>query len=124
MFVLYKGKKSSIRKIPGGGPQGTILALLLLLVLVNDIGFANQVNNTGSLATAKRDLKIFNEIHLKYVDDLTLAEAVNMPLQLTLANSRQRPLPDRFESRTGHILPQSHSRVFQQKLKNMLKLTT
>ena len=117
MSVLYKGKKSSIRSMPGGGPQGTILALLLFLVLVNDIGFKNQENNTGDLATAKRDLKVFNEIHLKYVDDLTLAEAVDMPLQLAHKDVHERQLPDRFECRTGHFLPPMQSKVFKQLLK-------
>ena len=68
--------------MPGGGPQGTLLALLLFLVLVNDLGFEGQVNNAGSLAVGKRNIKILNAIHLKYVDDLTLAEAINLPENL------------------------------------------
>ena len=33
MLVNYKGKQSSIKSLPGGGPQGTLLALLLFIVL-------------------------------------------------------------------------------------------
>ena len=38
MVVLYKGCQSSIKPLPGGGPQGTLSALLLFLALVNDVG--------------------------------------------------------------------------------------
>ena len=33
MIVEYKGKMSGCKMLPGGGPQGTILGLLLFLVL-------------------------------------------------------------------------------------------
>ena len=50
--------------------------------MINDIGFDEQKNNAGELITSKRNLKTANEIHLKFVDDLTLAEAINLPEQL------------------------------------------
>ena len=64
MLVKYKGKQSTIKSLPGGGPQGTLLALLLFLVLINDVGFENQTNNAGDIVTSKRNMKIVNEIHI------------------------------------------------------------
>ena len=115
MQVNYKGKLSGIKSLPGGGPQGTILALLLFLVLINDLGFEGQLNNAGELSTSKRNMKMLNEIHLKYVDDLTLAEAVNLPEKLIKIPNR--PRPDNFHDRTGHSLPLENSRVYKQILK-------
>ena len=94
MVVIYKGSQSSVKQLPGGGPQGTLLALLLFLVLVNDVGFENQCNNAGEIATSKRKIKTANELHLKYVDDLTLAEAVKM--------------------KSGHPFSQTDSKVYKQ----------
>ena len=37
--VRYKGRQSSVKSLPGGGPQGTLLGLLLFIVLINDVGF-------------------------------------------------------------------------------------
>ena len=120
MFVLYKGGQSSVKQLPGGGPQGTLLALLLFLVMINDVGFENQLNNAGELATAKRKIKTANEIHLKFVDDLTVAEAVKMKQDLTSIPPESRPLPDAYHSRTGHILPESKSKVYNQLQKTQL----
>ena len=114
MVVNYKGRKLSIKSLPGGGPQGTILALLLFIVLINEIGFEGQVNNAGDLITSKRNMKIANEIHLKYVDDLTLAEAIDMPSKLVAVPPSERTMPDNFHARTGHVLPLSNSRVYNQ----------
>ena len=114
LIVNYKGKKSSMKSLPGGGPQGTILALLLFIVLINDIGFEGQLNNVGDLITSKRNMKTVNEIHLKYVDDLTLAEAINMPTQLVEIPPGERTMPDSFHARTGHVLPLDKSKVYQQ----------
>ena len=47
MLVRYKGKRSSVKSLPGGGPQGTLLGLFLFLVLINDTGFKGQLNNVG-----------------------------------------------------------------------------
>ena len=58
MLVRYKGKLSSIKNLPGGGPQGTLLGLLLFLVLINDVGFEGQFNNAGKLITSKRNMKM------------------------------------------------------------------
>ena len=62
-------------------------------------------------------MKIANEIHLKYVDDMTLAEAVNLPEQLVSVPPGQRPLPDNFHARTGHVLPMQESKVVKQLVK-------
>ena len=115
MQVNYKGKSSSIKSLPGGGPQGTILALLLFIVLINDIGFEGQLNNVGEVITCKRKMKMINEIHLKYVDDFTLAEAINLPEKLIKITDRERP--DSFHARTGHALPLENSRVYKQILR-------
>ena len=45
-----------------------------LLVLFNDLGFEEQINNRGEIITSKRKFKAANEIHLKYMDDLSIAE--------------------------------------------------
>ena len=62
MLVRYKGKESTIKSVPGGGLQGTVIALLLFVVLINDIGFEGQLKNAGELATSKRNIKIAKKI--------------------------------------------------------------
>ena len=104
MIVRYKGKNSSRKKLPGGGPQGALLGLLLFLVLVNDVGFENQTNQTGEIITCKKRVKEFNELHLKYVDDLTLAESISMKSQLCEFSVKERPQPDTYHERMGHVL--------------------
>ena len=112
MVLRYKGAQSSTMSLPGGGPQGTLLGLLLFLVLINDAGFKGQLTNAGILATCKRNIRAVNQIHLKYVDDLTLAESVNIGEKLVEAPDR--PQPDNFHARTGHVLPQEESAVYKQ----------
>ena len=119
MYIRYRGKQSSIKSLPGGGPQGTLLGLLLFIVLINDVGFPGQLNNAGELITSKRSMKAINEIHLKYVDDLTLAEAISLPDKLVHVPESVRPMPDMLHARTGHIMPnqEENSRVLQELLK-------
>ena len=100
--------------LPGGGPQGSLLGLFLFLVLINDVGYSGQVNNVGDLITRKKKIKEMNVIHLKYVDDLAIAEGVNMKTQLTTVPLAERPQPDTFRARTGHQLDTETSKVFSQ----------
>ena len=88
--------------------------MLLFIVLINDLGFEGQLNNAGDIITSKRNMKIANQIHLKYVNDMTLAEAFNLPEQVVSVPANQRPQPDNYHARTGHALPMKNSKVFQQ----------
>ena len=88
------------------------MGLLLFIVLINDLGFEGQVNNAGDLITSKKNMKTMNQIHLKYVDDLTLAEAIVLPTNLV--EVPDRPQPDPYHARTGHALPVTNSKVFDQ----------
>ena len=63
------------------------------------------------------------------MDDLTLAEAINMKSQLNTVPVEARQLPDPFHVRTGHELRPENSRVFRNLknteeyvLKNKMKL--
>ena len=64
------------------------------------------------MLTSKKNIKKANLIHLKYVDDLSLAEAINLPEKLLHAPERQQP--DTFHARTGHVLPVVNSEVYKQ----------
>ena len=112
MFLRYKGETSGIRSLPGGGPQGALLGLFLFLVLINDVGFSDQKNNNGDIITCKKRVKQFNELHLKYVDDLLLAEAISMKTQLHEVPVESRPQPDTYHERTGHNLSPGSSKVY------------
>ena len=114
MIVRYKGKASNPKWLPGGGPQGTLLGLLLFLVLINDVGFPNQTQNLGEVITCKKRIASMNEIHLKYVDDLSIAETIKMKEMLNFADVQDRPQPDHFHSQTGHTLKPEQSRVYNQ----------
>ena len=102
MLVRYKGKTSTIKSLPGGGPQGTLLGLLLFIVLINDLGFES----------AKSNLRTLNELHLKYIDDFTVAESIDLSSQLECIEDRE--LPDSYHARTGHTLPTENSKVYSQ----------
>ena len=80
---------------------------------MNDVGFNDQKNENGDLITCKRRIKKFNELHLKYVDDLALLEAIDMKTQLHQAPVEARVQPDTFHERTGHQLLTKQSKVFQ-----------
>ena len=116
MIVKYKGKSSKVKDLPGGGPQGTLLGLLLFIILINDLGFEGQTEDLGEIITSKKHLRTLNEIHLKYVDDLSLAEAVELNTLQDIPVS-SRPQPDQYHARTGHILKPEDSRVYNQLIK-------
>ena len=109
MVLRYKGKESSIKYLPGGGPQGTLLGLLIFLVHINDTGFSNQLNNAGDILASRKNIEIANTIHLNFVDDLTLAEAINLPETLKHIGPNSRPQPDNFHSRTGHTMTEKYA---------------
>ena len=117
MVVRYKGETSGVKPLPGGGPQGALLGLFLFIVLINDVGFNDQRNESGEIITCKRRIKEFNKLHLKYVDDLTLAESINMKTQLNPVLFEGRPHPDPFHARTGHEFKPEQSRVYQNLIK-------
>ena len=50
-------------------------------------------------------------MHLKYVDDLTLAETINMKTQITEVALEDRPQHDNYRERTGHRLLNEQSHV-------------
>ena len=118
MVVRYQGATSSPRSLPGGGPQGTLLGLLLFIVLINDVGFKHQLNNAGDMITSRKNLREANQIHLKFVDDLTIAESIL--LKDSLHSVPDRPLPDNLHARTGHELLPGKSKVYTE-IQNILE---
>ena len=65
--------------MPGGGPQGTVLGMFLFLVLINNAGFDEEDRNLGEQLTRPVNAKTnMRNIHLKYVDDMTIAEALKL----------------------------------------------
>ena len=78
------------------------------------------MNNAWELFTRRRNQKIANEIHIKYVDDMTRAEVINLPKKLVHLQPNERPLPDCYHSRTGYVLTGNNSAVQGQLIKTMV----
>ena len=66
----------------------------------------------------KKNLREANQIHLKFVDDLTIAESI--PLIDNLQSNPSRIFPVNHHDRTGHVLKPERSSVYQE-LENIQK---
>ena len=55
----YKGETTGSNPLPGGGPQGALLGLLLFLIMINDCGFEENQGNIGDAITERK----INSIH-------------------------------------------------------------
>ena len=92
--------------------QCTLLGMLLFLVLINAAGFRENLKNIGKYVTKPFNTrKPMLRIHMKYVDNMTAAEAINLKKQL-IANPNTNPVrPLQYHDRTEHILPEGQSQV-------------
>ena len=106
LIVRYKGGSSSRKAMPGGGPQGTRLGLLLFLILINAAGYPNLEKHLGAKITGKlRKRTPIKNTHMKYVDDLSLAQSLNLKNCL-IPNPDPNPArPLAYHDRTHHLLP-------------------
>ena len=111
MEVHFKGEKSEKKRLPGGGPQGTILGMFLFLILINAAGFKNNMRNTGKIITQPgiNKRKPMDNIHMKFIDDMTVAESIHLKEQFIENPDPVHPL--QYHERTGHILPMERSKV-------------
>ena len=123
MVVNFKGAKSSKRKLPGGCPQGTVLGMFLFLILINAAGFRNRMKNTGQVITSNPNKrKPMEEIHLKFIDDMTAAVSINIKEKLVKNPEPNPARPLRYHDRTQHILPDDENNL-QEFLNDLMKYT-
>ena len=90
------------------------LEMLVSLSMINDVGFGNQENNVGELITCRKNLRAANQLDLKFVDDLTVAESMILKNSVTPVPLSDRPQPDSYHARTGHALIPEKSEVMAQ----------
>ena len=65
--------------MPGGRPAGTLLGLFLFLGLINKAGYPHKIKNVTKYLTAPLKSRVpMDPIHLKYMDDMTLLEAIHL----------------------------------------------
>ena len=132
MCVRYNGATSADQDIPGGGPQGGLLTVILFDLQVNLAGAPcpvvhllpplvpgpeSDITQAGPLPLCHQSENILKK---KYVDDLTLLEAINLKNSLVPAP----PLfgPPNIHEQPGLHLPPEHA-VLQHQLSDLLTFT-
>ena len=101
VIVRHKGKYSSRKDLPGGTPQGTRLGMFLFLVLINYAGIPEDqlsLNIGDEITNRKRNT--MKPTHMKFIDYLSLATAIN--LKETLVVDPDLPHPLAYHQRTSH----------------------
>ena len=123
MLLRYKNEQSSEHFLPGGGPQGVTLGLLMFLVEVNDAGMDPppplpepvHKGDVASVPMPPEHAITEEELRIKYVDDLTMAEVVNLN---NLTKSADLIGPRNLHDRNGLTLPLMESKL-QSRLKEL-----
>ena len=70
----------------------------------------NEIGN--EITKAKNKRKPMTNTHLKYIDDLTLATAIN--LKETLVENPSPTHPTTYHDRTMHLLPKENDTIQQE----------
>ena len=112
LIVRHEGKQSGRKWLPGGSPQGTRLGFFLFLILINAAGYEQLEKQLGEHITKKKNRRqIIPNIHMKYVDDLTLAETINVKDSVLPNPDPNPPRPLAYRDRTLHMLPRDQTPV-------------
>ena len=130
MCIRYAGAVSTERKMPGGGPQGTLLIVLLFILQVNLAGAPCQAppslppgfSGPENLSTDSSVLPcqiVGKTENKKFVDDLTMLEVVSLdnviPKVATIG-------PLNYHERHGLFLPREKT-ITQHKLSDLQDFT-
>ena len=132
LCIRYHGAVSGDRSMPGGGPQGTLLIVLLFILQVNlagrpclppptlPEGVAGPEPDPVTVAVPHVCQSTSLTENKKFVDDLTLLEYINLRDKLVPKEDFIGPL--NFHERHGFALPPETS-ILQHKLKDLLEFT-
>ena len=72
MTMAFRQGRSESKSMPGGGPAGTTLSLLMFIVLVNSTANPGTKQQWGQLLSAPfRGRKSVDMLHGKFIDDVT-----------------------------------------------------
>ena len=114
MIIRFRGCKSDPEDIPGGTPQGTLLGVILYLLYINPVGFPAEITVKISdilheywnildeipQPVPNNDSLPINMQAVKFMDDATLQEAVNLLTQLVPGTDI-----------SGKVLPKSNTHM-------------
>ena len=132
MCVRYQGETSAEKDIPGGGPQGGLLTVILFDLQVNLAGFPCPIRTlllpthhgpepdplqAGPLPPCHQPNITLKK---KYVDDLSMLEVVKLGTQLIPAPPFHGP--PNFHEQARLVLPPENS-VLQHQLSDLLSFT-
>ena len=92
MFLTYNGEQSTLKKLPGGGPQGAFLGGLIFIIKFNGAFLRPPIprNTIGPISKSKSE-------KVKYVDDGTLVVSIHLKTSLVPDTVLQRPEPYKYE---------------------------
>ena len=110
--IRVDGKMSTTKEMPGGGPQGTLLGLLIFIVNFNKAGSESSISNLGAHMNkpTKQRTPIENK-KCKFVDDLTMLKSIDLKSKLRKANESNLVRPLKFHERTEHFLPVENNKM-------------
>ena len=110
--IRIDGKTSSTKEMPGGGPQGTILGLLIFIIVFNLAGSQSSPSSLGEdMSQPMKRRKVIKKQKYKYVDDLTLAKAINLTHSLRKAREEEIVRPVSFHLRTEQVLKEEYNEM-------------
>ena len=126
MILRFRGCSSDPKDMPGGMPQGTLLGVILYILYINPIGFPAEVTIKIS-DTLHQYWKTLDNIpdpphnsdvlpsslqSIKFMDDATLQEKINLAKDLATNPDQSGPLPSWElgpKQNCGKILPASNT---------------
>ena len=101
MILKFRGVLSALRSLPGSSPQGTVLGVILFIIIFNGAALRPSIPRTSwPFFSKKRNDPA--SVHMKFVDDLSVAVKVNLDDDLVNDDHiRQKPLTfdERFETK-------------------------
>ena len=98
--------------MPGGGPQGTLLGLLIFIINFNKAGSNSSISNIGAhMNQPTKRRTAFRNKKCKFVDDLTMLKSIDLKSQLRKASESTMVRPLNYHERTEHFLPVEYNEM-------------